>query len=254
MGSVEVGRQDGGGVVLGLVLGHERGEGVGPQQRRVAGEHHHGAVVVDVVVGEGGEADAHGVARAPLHALLDEVDVQVTEALLLHLLGHPLGAVADHDHGAVDGQVGEGVEHVEHHRPAAEQVEGLGPLRAHPRALAGGEDDGRDRTTAHGKVVPERAGSNRIMRTAHLPWPSSGGRNRTSVRRSKVCCPAVGRPPKAGIHGSGGGGRGRLACTVGPTASLPCLMGSLIKKRRKRMRKKKHKKMLKRTRFQRRNK
>jgi hypothetical protein len=39
-----------------------------------------------------------------------------------------------------------------------------------------------------------------------------------------------------------------------PAASLPCLMGSLIKKRRKRMRKKKHKKMLKRTRFQRRNK
>ena len=35
-------------------------------------------------------------------------------------------------------------------------------------------------------------------------------------------------------------------------ASLPPGMGSLIKKRRKRMRKKKHKKMLKRTRFQRR--
>lgn len=34
--------------------------------------------------------------------------------------------------------------------------------------------------------------------------------------------------------------------------SLATLMGSLIKKRRKRMRKKKHKKMLKRTRFQRR--
>jgi hypothetical protein len=39
----------------------------------------------------------------------------------------------------------------------------------------------------------------------------------------------------------------------GPVAS-PDRMGSLIKKRRKRMRKKKHKKMLKRTRFQRRNK
>jgi hypothetical protein len=38
-----------------------------------------------------------------------------------------------------------------------------------------------------------------------------------------------------------------------PLACLPA-MGSLIKKRRKRMRKKKHKKMLKRTRFQRRNK
>jgi hypothetical protein len=36
------------------------------------------------------------------------------------------------------------------------------------------------------------------------------------------------------------------------TASLPDDMGSLIKKRRKRMRKKKHKKMLKATRWQRR--
>ncbi len=36
--------------------------------------------------------------------------------------------------------------------------------------------------------------------------------------------------------------------------AFPPRMGSLIKKRRKRMRKKKHKKMLKRTRFQRRNK
>lgn len=35
-------------------------------------------------------------------------------------------------------------------------------------------------------------------------------------------------------------------------ASVHTLMGSLIKKRRKRMRKKKHRKMLKRTRFQRR--
>jgi len=36
------------------------------------------------------------------------------------------------------------------------------------------------------------------------------------------------------------------------TTRVPDAMGSLIKKRRKRMRKKKHKKMLKRTRFQRR--
>jgi hypothetical protein len=38
----------------------------------------------------------------------------------------------------------------------------------------------------------------------------------------------------------------------GPPCSFSRAMGSLIKKRRKRMRKKKHKKMLKRTRFQRR--
>ena len=43
----------------------------------------------------------------------------------------------------------------------------------------------------------------------------------------------------------------RLAL-AGGLATLPPVMGSLIKKRRKRMRKKKHKKMLKRTRFQRR--
>ena len=46
------------------------------------------------------------------------------------------------------------------------------------------------------------------------------------------------------------GGSFRIPRT-GP-ARLPDAMGSLIKKRRKRMRKKKHKKMLKRTRFQRR--
>ena len=39
-----------------------------------------------------------------------------------------------------------------------------------------------------------------------------------------------------------------------PSANVGEAMGSLIKKRRKRMRKKKHKKMLKRTRWQRRGK
>jgi len=49
-------------------------------------------------------------------------------------------------------------------------------------------------------------------------------------------------PPRPAPHGGG---------TPVP-ASLPHDMGSLIKKRRKRMRKKKHKKMLKATRWQRR--
>jgi hypothetical protein len=39
---------------------------------------------------------------------------------------------------------------------------------------------------------------------------------------------------------------------LGTAASVSALMGSLVKKRRKRMRKKKHKKMLRRTRHQRR--
>lgn len=44
----------------------------------------------------------------------------------------------------------------------------------------------------------------------------------------------------------------RFRIQPGRAASFETLMGSLIKKRRKRMRKKKHKKMLKRTRWQRR--
>jgi len=45
---------------------------------------------------------------------------------------------------------------------------------------------------------------------------------------------------------------GPVGTVVAHTGSVAPLMGSLIKKRRKRMRKKKHKKMLKRTRWQRR--
>jgi len=57
--------------------------------------------------------------------------------------------------------------------------------------------------------------------------------------------------------GNGGWGCGatcthRIAQVLRSTGSLPRRMGSLIKKRRKRMRKKKHKKMLRRTRHQRR--
>ena len=47
-------------------------------------------------------------------------------------------------------------------------------------------------------------------------------------------------------------GQAYLAVDAARAASLPHDMGSLIKKRRKRMRKKKHKKMLKATRWQRR--
>jgi Mitochondrial domain of unknown function (DUF1713) len=51
-------------------------------------------------------------------------------------------------------------------------------------------------------------------------------------------------PGRSRVHGSAG-----LSATPGSVADP---MGSLIKKRRKRMRKKKHKKMLRRTRHQRR--
>ena len=92
--------------------------------------------------------DADGVAGAPLHVLLDEVEVQVG-LLGLQLLGDPLGAVAHHDHDPVDRAVGQRVEDVAQHRPAAQQVQRLGPRRPHPGALAGGEHDGGEAAFGH---------------------------------------------------------------------------------------------------------
>jgi pimeloyl-ACP methyl ester carboxylesterase len=50
--------------------------------------------------------------------------------------------MSDDHHDAPDVDLGHGVEHVQDHRPAAQQVQWLGALRAHPRALSGGQDDG----------------------------------------------------------------------------------------------------------------
>ena len=59
-------------------------------------------------------------------------------------------------------------------------------------------------------------------------------------------------PDDLEAHRTPPAGRGPTWQSAPRTASLPHDMGSLIKKRRKRMRKKKHKKMLKATRWQRR--
>ena len=57
-GVVEPGGEDRAGGVGAAVLAHQRGDRVGPQQRRVAREHQHVDVVVEVVVvGQAGEAD-----------------------------------------------------------------------------------------------------------------------------------------------------------------------------------------------------
>ena len=85
--------------------------------------------------------DHRGVARAALHGLLDEGDVRPRRGLLLHLLGDPLGAVADDDDGALGVDLLEGVDDVHHHRPTADQVQRLRAGGPHSRALAGGQHD-----------------------------------------------------------------------------------------------------------------
>ena len=64
--------------------------------------------------------------------------------------------------------------------------------------------------------------------------------------------PATGGTSVAQFRGSRNRLGGRFAPRRGDPVGWPVAMGSLIKKRRKRMRKKKHKKMLKATRWQRR--
>ena len=68
----------------------------------------------------------------------------------------------------------------------------------------------------------------------------SGERIRTPICGTKTRCPAVERPRSVG---------GASHTTI--QGSVVARMGSLVKRRRKRMRKKKHKKMLRRTRHQR---
>ena len=223
---VDDAREQRGRVAVGDVGLDEVGERLGPQQRRVAGEDDDGRVVVVVVVaGERGHPDRRGVAGAVLLDLLDEGDVRPRRRELLHLLGHLLGAVADDERGAIGPQQFERVDDVQHHRPAADQVEWLGAVGPHARALAGGE---HDRQRICSLMAPGRGIEPLFSapKTAVLPLDDPG----RSTRRHRIS---------------------RVA-SVATTDSVATLMGSLIKKRRKRMRKKKHKKMLRRTRHQRR--
>ena len=75
---------------------------------------------------------------------------------------------------------------------------------------------------------------------------SSGERTRTPIYGTKTRCPAIERPRRDGYTVAN-----EIAELVLGRASLICAMGSLVKRRRKRMRKKKHKKMLRRSRHQR---
>ncbi len=62
--------------------------------------------------------------------------------MLHQRLGDPLAAVPDDDHDPPDVDLGHGVEHVQDHRSATQQVQRFRALGSHPRALAGGQDDG----------------------------------------------------------------------------------------------------------------
>ena len=104
---------------------HEGGEGGRTQQRSVAGQHDHGVGVVGIVVGQGGETHADRVAGAALHRLLDEVDGLAGQRSLDFFVTRS-AAWPTTTTVRLTLHVAQRIEHVEQHRPAAQQVERLG--------------------------------------------------------------------------------------------------------------------------------
>ena len=180
------------------VLGHEAGHRLGPQERRVAGDHEDVAVVLRLVVlGQTGEADGHRVARAPLDGLLDELERQ-PRAVLGELLRDPLGAMPDDDHRPLELGSGQRVEDVEHHRPPAQQVQRLRPGRPHPRALTSGKDHSREPSIGHGNGLPRETPFPRAPDHVHVS--PEEGIPRSPSRRSSGDPGARSRRPHAPKH------------------------------------------------------
>ena len=180
------------------VAGDEGGDGLGPQQRRVAGSTRMSVSASSISSsGRAVRPDAHGVAGAPLDVLLDEVDDQVG-LVLLELLGDPLGAVADDHDRPLGSAVADRVEHVEQHRPAAQQVQRLRSVRAHPGALAGGEDERGERTLGHpvlsNPLGDRERGSTRDAGALRRTW------NQTDT--SQGATDRVRRPFRGGVIGN----------------------------------------------------
>jgi hypothetical protein len=59
-------------------------------------------------------------------------------------------SVAGDDHGALRRERADLAQQMQQHRPAGDRMEHLVEIGFHPRALAGGEDDGGEGRSAHG--------------------------------------------------------------------------------------------------------
>ena len=171
-----------GGRVLHAVLGREPGDRLRAHERRVAGQHED--VVLGVEIVEDRQRDAHRVAGAALHALLDELDRHLGDELVVQRLRDALGRVADDDDDAFERQLGERVDDVQHHRTTAQRVQHLRRPRTHPRAFPRGEDD-----CAQGSVLPHASS------LLSCSFSGSGGGFRTSTQGFKGPCAAVTPPP-----------------------------------------------------------
>ena len=181
------------------------------------------AVVVDVVVGEGGEADDHGVAGAPLDVLLDEVDEQVGEALVLDSVlvtrSAPWPTTTTARSTASSARASRTWSE---HRPAAQQVQRLGPAAsasACPRRRRGRRPRGGDRSwdgcTTSGGPATASCGRPHVRRRAR------GEESNLRLADPKSAVLPLDDPRRPASTVAADGGRGRLACTVAPPLACP---------------------------------
>ena len=145
-GVLQVGGEDGQSGLALAVSRQQRAHRARAQERRVAGQDQHVAVIHPDLVLEGRQGDRHRMAGAQLLGLLDEGEMHVGAGALGQGLLDPGTAVPHHDHGRAGLLLGRGIQDVEHHWPPAEVVERLGASRAHARSLARGENHDESRS------------------------------------------------------------------------------------------------------------
>ena len=140
-------------VAVGDVRGDQLVERLGPQQRRVAGQHDDDRIVVVVVTGERAHPDRGGVAGAALLGLLDEGDVgpgrRQSPGTFLVTCSAPWPTTTTVRAGCSCSSAWMTCTTIG--RPQM-RCSGLGRLGPHARALAGGEDDRGD---CHADLFPE---------------------------------------------------------------------------------------------------
>src|SRR5262249_29632712 len=185
------------------------------------------------------------VAGAALHALLDRDDRDLGDQCLVQRLGHRLGPVA-HDHDdALQRQLGQRIDDVQHHGATAQRVEHLGRPRAHARPLPGCQDNSDERPLlAHARELPPSSGLARgrgfeprlrtpkdlVLPLHHPRWAYQGtaylSRTRVSAvpeRGNAPSEPSVGNETgrRLAVNARAPGGRWRLGAKVPYVTSTP---------------------------------
>ena len=217
-------------------------DGLGSQKRRVTGEDEDRRGVVEIRGVEGVQADQGRITGAALDGLFGEEHVGPVGCVVENPFGDAFGTVTDHHHRVVGTYCRQRMHHVHDEGASADQVQRLGASRPHAGSLAGGEDDG-----VHGHITGLAGRNHRVWLRGEGSNPYSRNQNPLSYRLNDP-----GRWLESYRLTSGRWRAGAEWLAFRGLFDREVTMGSLIKKRRKRMRKKKHKKMLRRTRHQRR--